>query len=99
MSYSQAYNEVQRQAMFYALTGKNILITGAGGTGKSMLISDLLDRLEDKEIRRCAAQNTPPGVVGMTAMTGCAATLTGGQTLHSLLGLTPKTQTYDEIMS
>jgi ATP-dependent DNA helicase PIF1 len=76
--------------MEYALAGKNIFITGSGGTGKSMLISDLKARLENTICK---------GLIGMTAMTGCAATITGGQTLHSLLGLTPKTYTCEDIVN
>lgn len=74
--------------MEFALSGKNIFITGPGGTGKTMLINDIRTQLSKGD-----------GLLGMSAMTGCAATLSGGQTLHSLLGLTPRTLTRDEIIT
>ncbi|MGL5355085.1 MAG: AAA family ATPase [Cetobacterium sp.] len=53
--------------------GSNVLITGPGGTGKTTLISFIVSNL--------------PGNIGVTAMTGSAAVLINGRTLHSFLGI------------
>jgi len=52
--------------------GKNIFLTGAGGTGKSYTIKTIVDWARDAGI-----------VVAVTAMTGCAALLIQARTLHS----------------
>jgi hypothetical protein len=51
-------------------------LTGAGGTGKSDLIMKLCNDLQDQGKS-----------VGVTAISGAAATLLKGQTFHSFLGL------------
>lgn len=60
-----AYNLIKR--------GKNVFVTGPGGTGKSTFIDYV--------------RNLPDINTGVTAMTGCAAILIKGQTLHSFLGI------------
>jgi len=52
--------------------GKNVMITGPGGTGKTTIINNLHDMFMN---------------LGVTAMTGSAAVLIGGTTLHSYLGI------------
>ena len=51
--------------------GENVMITGPGGTGKTTIINHLKDVMD----------------LGVTAMTGSAAVLIGGTTLHSYLGI------------
>lgn len=59
--------------------GKNVMITGPGGTGKTTIINHLSTM---KDVAR------PRGAyMGLTAMTGAAAVLIGGTTLHSYLGI------------
>ena len=64
-------NPEQQLALDDVLAGRNVFITGAGGVGKSFLIGEIVSRKP----------------VGLTAMTGCAALLIGGQTLHAFLGI------------
>jgi ATP-dependent DNA helicase PIF1 len=58
--------------------GKNILITGPAGTGKSHAINHLVSK-SNKNIAR-------------TASTGIAATHISGSTIHSFCGLTPHSE-------
>lgn len=55
--------------------GKNILITGPAGTGKSHAINHLVKKTNKH--------------FALTASTGIAATHIGGSTIHSFCGLTP----------
>lgn len=56
-------------------SGCNVFVTGPGGTGKSTIIKHLVDT------------NKQFDTIGVTAMTGAAAVLINGQTLHSYLGI------------
>lgn len=56
--------------------GKNVLLTGQAGTGKTTVIHSI-----------CEMANEYGNVYGVTAMTGCAAVLIRGKTLHSFLGI------------
>lgn len=56
--------------------GKNILLMGSGGTGKSTLIKHLTQICSEKNIN-----------IGITASTGSAAVLIDGKTVHSYLGI------------
>lgn len=70
---------VEQQSAFDAvLKGHNIFLSGQAGTGKSYVI---------KNIKQWAITNKKQYF--LTALTGCAATLIGGRTLHSALGLRP----------
>lgn len=69
-------NIKQQIAYDFVNTGKNILITGPAGTGKSYTLNNIVNYLNKNKKN-----------YGITAMTGCAAVLIGGQTLHSFLGI------------
>lgn len=69
-------NNKQHLAVEQTIKGENILITGPAGTGKSYTIKYII------ELLRTDNKN-----VGLTATTGTAAFIIGGQTIHSFMGL------------
>lgn len=76
-------NEKQRSALEAVKKGRNIFLTGAGGTGKSHTIREIVSWATAAGIR-----------VAVTAMTGCAALLLNSEearvkakTLHSWAGV------------
>jgi ATP-dependent DNA helicase PIF1 len=70
-------NAEQQEFIRLAYTGRNVFLTGAGGTGKSYIIQHLVDKY--KAINKNYA---------LTSMTGCAALLLGrAKTLHSWAGV------------
>lgn len=66
----------QRRAVKLALDGHNLFITGGPGAGKSHALRRVIRELEAEH----------PGGVLVTAPTGVAALLVGGQTLHTKPG-------------
>jgi ATP-dependent DNA helicase PIF1 len=66
----------QQDAFHTFLSGKSFCLTGPGGTGKSYIIKHIQEH--------CKSNNIPCAI---TAMTGVAASLIGGQTLHKWSGL------------
>jgi len=71
-------DEDQQRAVDLAKSGKSFFLTGAGGTGKSYVIQNIVKAL-----------NSDGKDVALTAMTGCAALLLGkgAKTLHSWAGI------------
>jgi ATP-dependent DNA helicase PIF1 len=71
-------NREQQAALDAVMHGRNIFLTGAGGTGKSHTIRAICDWAATAGIR-----------YAVTAMTGCAALLLGlgAKTLHSWAGV------------
>ncbi len=69
-------NEKQQEACSAVSEGRNILLTGPAGTGKSFTIKHIIEILKESGKK-----------YAMTATTGTAAVLIGGQTLHSFLGI------------
>lgn len=69
-------NTKQQLAVSQTMDGENILITGPAGTGKSFTIKYIIELLR--------ANNKS---VGLTATTGTAAFIIGGQTIHSFMGM------------
>ena len=69
-------NNKQQFAVDQTINGENILITGPAGTGKSYTIKYIIELLKDNNKN-----------IGLTATTGTAAFIIGGQTLHSFMGV------------
>ncbi|MCA9388718.1 AAA family ATPase [Candidatus Berkelbacteria bacterium] len=66
----------QAQALRILKTGRNILLLGEAGAGKTYILRQYLDYLADHSVS-----------VGITASTGIAATHIGGTTIHSWSGI------------
>ncbi|CDR99144.1 related to PIF1-DNA helicase involved in mitochondrial DNA repair and telomere length control [Sporisorium scitamineum] len=60
--------------------GKNVFFTGSAGTGKSVLLREIIRELRRKHAKR-------PESVAVTASTGIAACNIGGVTIHSFAGI------------
>ena len=69
-------NTKQRLAVDSVLNEENIFITGPGGTGKSFTIKYIIELLKTNNKN-----------YGLTATTGTASVLIGGQTINSFLGI------------
>jgi ATP-dependent DNA helicase PIF1 len=67
----------QETAYNHLLTGKNLLLTGAGGSGKSRLIKVFIEHIQTRTNK----------TIYFTATTGIAAYNIGGITINSLLGI------------
>ena len=75
--------EEQRHVFNSLVAGKNIFLTGGGGTGKSYLLSVI--NAELPRIKKSPADGALPLRIQTTALTGCAALLLGthAKTVHS----------------
>lgn len=80
-------NSKQLEAFNLIKNKENILLTGSAGTGKSFTLLNIVKYLNDSKIN-----------YGLTAMTGCAAILINGQTLHSFLGIGLGNESIDIIL-
>lgn len=69
-------NLLQTEALNIVKNGKSLFLTGSPGVGKSYTLSEIVSYLRENNIN-----------YGITALTGCAAILIKGQTLHSFLGI------------
>ncbi len=77
----------QDQAFTLLTMGKNILLTGAAGSGKTFLVNRFISYCREHSI-----------TLAVTASTGIAATHIGGMTIHSWSGMGIRdTLTDDEI--
>lgn len=71
-------NKKQVEFIDLAISGKNIFLTGAAGTGKSAALKRAISILKESEKKVIAV-----------APTGIAANHIGGQTIHSVFSLNP----------
>lgn len=69
-------NEKQLEAFNIVKNNQNLFLSGSAGTGKSFTIKKIVEYFEKSNIK-----------YGLTALTGCAACLINGQTIHSYLCL------------
>jgi ATP-dependent DNA helicase PIF1 len=67
----------QRQILDLCLSGRNVFLTGVGGTGKTFLLLQIAEAMRVKYGKKR---------VVVTASTGVAAVQVEGQTLHSITG-------------
>ena len=81
-------NEEQNNALKCVMDGHSILLTGSAGTGKSYTIKYIIEYLNNANKK-----------YAITASTGTAAVIIGGQTLHSFLGLGLGTGSVKEILN
>jgi ATP-dependent exoDNAse (exonuclease V) alpha subunit len=68
---------------------KSVFFTGSAGTGKSVLLRQLIENLRE---------HYKPGQVAVTASTGIAACNIGGCTLHAFAGIGLGNGTVDQLM-
>lgn len=67
---------LQSQVLDSLLQGQNVFLTGGAGVGKSHVLKSIIDIMRSRGSK-----------IIVTASTGVAATLLGGATLHSQIGL------------
>ena len=72
----ESLNALQRQAAEVALSGSNLFLSGAAGTGKSHVLKYMIQCFQERETK-----------FGVCAPTGVAALNVGGSTLHSFFGV------------
>lgn len=77
-------DDKQSLALDLLKQGKNILVTGPGGSGKSLLVNVVVSAF--KKVGK---------KVGVTSTTGQSANLIGGYTLHSFLGISLGDMSHD----
>jgi ATP-dependent DNA helicase PIF1 len=79
-------NKKQEKAFNEVKSGKNVFITGPGGTGKSFVINKIIQYCKDNNKK-----------YGVTSTTGSSALLIGGKTIHSYLGIGLANKDADEL--
>ena len=78
-------NREQKIIFKKAQEGTSLFITGSAGVGKSYLISEIIQSFENRKL-------------GVCAMTGAAAVLINGTTLHSFMGIGLGTGTIESLL-
>ncbi|KAI0923745.1 hypothetical protein AcV5_010527 [Taiwanofungus camphoratus] len=73
-------SEEQKHILSLVLDGHSLFYTGSAGTGKSVLLREIITKLKQR-------YSTSPDAVAVTASTGIAACNIGGVTIHSFAGI------------
>ncbi|KAF8647713.1 hypothetical protein AX16_006549 [Volvariella volvacea WC 439] len=73
-------SQEQMHILQLAQEGSNVFYTGSAGTGKSVLLREIIKTLRNKYVKH-------PDAVAVTASTGIAACNVGGVTVHSFAGI------------
>lgn len=69
-------SEEQQKVVDEVFEGKNVLLLGSAGVGKSFIIKHITRICNERDIN-----------IGITSSTGCSAVLIDGRTVHSYLGI------------
>lgn len=72
--------ELQIEALNSMILGKNVFLTGAGGTGKTFILNIFISFYRN-------ILNNKDGALSITSTTGCSASLLNGITLNSWAGI------------
>lgn len=75
----------QMEALYYLVRGRNVLLCGQAGSGKSWVVNAFRRIIEGNAL--WFEKNGRALNMAVTASTGIAATLIGGRTIHSWSGL------------
>ncbi|CAD6887500.1 unnamed protein product [Tilletia controversa] len=93
-TYAKVFLSTEQQMVLSKVVDRqqNVFYTGSAGTGKSVLLREII-----KELRTRHARN--PDAVAITASTGIAACNVGGTTLHSFAGIGLGAGTVPQLMA
>jgi ATP-dependent DNA helicase PIF1 len=85
-------NYLQKKAFDYVIDGKNVFITGPGGTGKTRLVLYLVYYFRTEF-------NYKKDEIAITSTTGTSALLISGNTIHSFAGIGFGTDSVEKLIS
>ncbi|KAH6915956.1 PIF1-like helicase-domain-containing protein [Coprinopsis sp. MPI-PUGE-AT-0042] len=83
-------SQEQTQILKLVQEGESVFYTGSAGTGKSVLLREIIKVLKKKYFKT-------PDAVAMTASTGIAACNIGGVTIHSFAGVGLATESAEDL--
>ncbi|GLB43418.1 putative DNA-dependent ATPase and 5'-3' DNA helicase required for the maintenance of both mitochondrial and nuclear genome stability [Lyophyllum shimeji] len=83
-------SQEQTQILKLVSEGKSVFYTGSAGTGKSVLLREIIKTLRAKYVKT-------PDAVAITASTGIAACNIGGVTIHSFAGIGLGTESAEDL--
>lgn len=74
----------QKEALKYMKMGKNIFLTGPAGCGKTFVLNEFIDFIEEEN---SVLPKNMRKIINKTSTTGISAINIGGQTIHSFAGI------------